>query len=326
MGVDIPNRAVVVVAMATYRRPGPLAAALDALCDQAMSVDPAAEILVVDNDPDGGARATVRRFADRGVRYVHEPQPGISAARNRAMSEARDADALVFIDDDEIPADGWLRALVGAWQKWGGAAVAGPVEHVFAGPIDPWIAASGVFERRRRPSGSVVRGAATSNLLLDVRQLREYGLAFDPRFGISGGSDTMLTHSLTKRGGRIRWCDDAPVLERVDPARISRSWVRFRMLRTSNGWTRTQILLADTPFGRVATKASLGGKAALLVIRGAARYAVGLLGGIVRQRSRGERDLWSGFGMGLGCLGIAKYEYRRHIADGAAARGGLPAG
>jgi glycosyltransferase involved in cell wall biosynthesis len=316
----VADRPRIVVAMATYRRPDRLPAAIAALCDQATTVKPAAEILVVDNDPDGGARAAAGRFADSGVRYVHEPEPGISAARNRALAEAGDADALVFIDDDELPTEGWLRELVGSWQAWQCAAVAGPVEREFDGPIDPWIEASGVFGRRRRPSGSVVRGAATSNLLLDMRRLREYGLAFDPRFGLSGGSDTMLTHSLSQRGGRIRWCDEAAVTERVDPARVSQSWVRFRMLRTSNGWARARIFIADGSVGRVRTKLFLAGKAGLLILRGVARYGAGLLAGAVRLRSRGERDLWSGFGLALGCLGIAKYEYRRYAAHGSPPR------
>jgi glycosyltransferase involved in cell wall biosynthesis len=305
------QHARIVVAMATYRRPHRLPTVLDALCVQAAAVDPAAEILVVDNDPEGGAREAVQRFADRGVRYVHEASPGISAARNRALAEARDADALVFIDDDELPGADWLRGLTDAWQAWQCAAVAGPVEREFTGPIDPWIDASGVFGRRRRPSGSVVRGAATSNLLLDMRQLREHGLGFDPRFGLSGGSDTMLTHSLSRRGALVRWCDEAVVTERVDPARVTRSWVRFRMLRTSNGWARAQILIARAGVGRIGTKLLLGGKALLLMARGVGRCGGGVLAGSVRLRSRGERDLWSGLGVGLACLGVAKYEYRR---------------
>lgn len=325
MEIPFAAGARVVIAMATYRRPDRLPAAIDALCRQATTIEPAAEVVVVDNDPAGGARATVEGFAARGARYVHEPEPGIAAARNRALVEVGDADAVVFIDDDELPAAGWLSTMVASWQAWQCTAVAGPVEREFAGPVDPWITESGIFERRRRRTGTVVTGAATSNLLLDVRQLREYGLTFDARFGLSGGSDTMLTHSLSRRGGRILWCDEAVVTERVDPARVSQGWVRFRTVRTSNGWARTQILLADGPRGRIATSLRLAGKAALLMARGIARYGAGLVTG-VRQRSRGERDLWSGFGIGLGCLGVAKYEYRRRAAHGTLRRGMSAAG
>ena len=49
------------------------------------------------------------------MRYVHEPAPGISAGRNRALDEAGDADLLSFIDDDEVPRPGWLSALIDTW-------------------------------------------------------------------------------------------------------------------------------------------------------------------------------------------------------------------
>ena len=58
-----------------WRRTG----VLTDLVAQAATITPAAGILVVDTDPDGGAADVVRRWADRGVRYVHEPRPGISA-------------------------------------------------------------------------------------------------------------------------------------------------------------------------------------------------------------------------------------------------------
>ena len=45
------------------------------------------------------------------IRYVHEAEPGIVAARNRALDEAS-GDVLVFIDDDEIALPGWPNGLL----------------------------------------------------------------------------------------------------------------------------------------------------------------------------------------------------------------------
>ena len=44
-------------------------------------------VLVVDNDPEAGARETCTGYHP-AVRYVHEPRPGIAAARSRALREA----------------------------------------------------------------------------------------------------------------------------------------------------------------------------------------------------------------------------------------------
>ena len=98
-----PQRLSVVVAVATFRRPDCLARVLPQLVEQAASIDVDASVLVVDNDPEGGASGFVSGFDSSAVRYVHEPRPGISAARNRALDESATADALVFIDDDEEP-------------------------------------------------------------------------------------------------------------------------------------------------------------------------------------------------------------------------------
>ena len=91
----------VVIAVATFRRPDCLARILPPLVEQAGQLGAAASVLVVDNDPDGGAAHYVLSIASPTVRYVHEPRPGIAAARNRALDESAAADVVVFIDDDE---------------------------------------------------------------------------------------------------------------------------------------------------------------------------------------------------------------------------------
>ena len=82
-----------------------------------------------------------------------------------------------------------------------------------------------------------MHGAATNNLLLDLAQLRTLGIRFDDRFGLTGGSDTLLTHTLVKRGAQIRWCDDAVMRETVPVERATRRWALRRTFRTGNGWS-----------------------------------------------------------------------------------------
>ncbi|RZI88301.1 MAG: glycosyltransferase, partial [Microbacterium sp.] len=103
-----------VMAVPTFRRPQAIEAAVRASLPQVNGLEEAtagrarATLLVVDNDPDASARDLVEGL---GVRYVHEPRPGIAAVRNRAIVEAGDATAVVFIDDDEVPEPGWLKEL-----------------------------------------------------------------------------------------------------------------------------------------------------------------------------------------------------------------------
>jgi succinoglycan biosynthesis protein ExoM len=105
----------ITVAVLTYQRPDGIARIVPQLLEQAESITPRAQVLVIDNDPMACARPLVE--AREGVRYVHEPQPGIAAARNRALAETSAADAVVFVDDDEEPGPDWLSELVAVWRR-----------------------------------------------------------------------------------------------------------------------------------------------------------------------------------------------------------------
>jgi glycosyltransferase involved in cell wall biosynthesis len=59
------------------------------------------EIILVDDGSTDGSLALAQTFADRGVRIVAQPNAGASAARNRAMREAR-GEFFQFLDADDL--------------------------------------------------------------------------------------------------------------------------------------------------------------------------------------------------------------------------------
>lgn len=305
----------VVVGVLTYRRPDDLKVALPQLVQQAATLSPAARVLVVDNDPDGSARATVLAaqadFLEVPVAYVHEPHPGIAAARNRALDEARGADLLVFIDDDERPVDDWLARLVRTYLVDRPEAVVGPVVSEYAAKPDAWVTAGRFFDRRRLATGTVTDVAATNNLLLDLHRLEELGLRFDERFGLSGGSDMLLTRQLAHAGGRIVWCDEAVVVDVVPASRVTRDWVLKRAFRSGNTWSRTSVVLADGRLGRAKVRARLTAQGAVRAAGGAARIGVGTVTRSLSLRARGRRTLARGAGMLAGAYGTVYVEYAR---------------
>lgn len=313
-------RAHVLIAVLTFRRPRELARVLPALLDQARGLGESAGVLVVDNDPDGGARALAESFG--GVAYVHEPQPGIAAARNRALNEAAawQADALVFIDDDEMPGEQWLSRLVDSWHEWGCAAVSGPVLSTFETAPDPWVQASGAFDPRHRPTGAAVPGAATNNLLLDCTALHELGLRFDERLGLSGGEDTMFTHQLVALGGEIRWCAEAAVLEPVAPDRATRRWVLTRAYRAGTSWSAMELSLARGRGGRLVTRLDLLVRALVKGSLGAGQLLAGVVLRNVSMSARGACELASYGGLLAGAFGASFAEYRRGRPTGTASR------
>lgn len=304
----------VLVAVLTYRRPGSLAELLGVLLGQAASTQ--ADVLVVDNDPDAGARAVVDQLADHAgagvsLTYVHEPCPGIAAARNRALVEASEYDLLVFLDDDERPVDRWLALLLATYVEHGCAAVVGPVVSTFEHPPSRWVRAGRFFERRRLRTGTEVAVAATNNLLLDLREIRRLHLTFDVRFGISGGSDTLFTRELHQRGGVLVWCDEALVMDVVPAARLRARWVLLRAFRSGNAWTRTSVALADTSAQRALARLQLSITGGIRVLGGLAQVALGVASADVGHRARGCRTLARGAGMLAAVFGYIYSEYRR---------------
>jgi succinoglycan biosynthesis protein ExoM len=298
----------VTIAMLTYRRPDDLRAAVPALLAQIASSDVEASILVVDNDPDGNAMPFAANYVDEPVRFVHEPKPGIAAARNRALAESDAADMLIFIDDDERPESGWLDHLIGTWSRTGAAAVVGPVISTFEEEPAEWITAGRFFVRRRLPTGTEIDVAATNNLLLDMEVIRRFALAFDERFSASGGSDTFFTREIHRRGGRMIWCDEAIVVDVVPTTRANRRWVLQRALRTGNSWSRTSVALEQNPITRLGRRLLLSAQGMARIVGGAGRMAVGT------HQARGTRTLARGAGMTSGAWGYTYVEYRRRAS------------
>lgn len=100
---------LVSVVLATRDRPEALREALEALLALAY---PRYEIIVVDNAPLTDATARLLESYPT-VRYVLEPRPGLSWARNRGTLEAR-GEIVAFTDDDIVVDQHWLTELVRA--------------------------------------------------------------------------------------------------------------------------------------------------------------------------------------------------------------------
>jgi hypothetical protein len=93
------------LAICTRNRPEALEKCLSSI--RSLSPQPN-EIIVVDNDPSSGlAQAVTNLFPE--VRYVPEPRPGLSAARNTAVRTCGGG-IIAFTDDDVLVHAGWIGA------------------------------------------------------------------------------------------------------------------------------------------------------------------------------------------------------------------------
>jgi hypothetical protein len=302
----------VLVGVLTYRRPGELAEMLPVVLAQvdALPAGVRGEVLVVDNDPAGSARAVATSAGHPALRYVVEPTPGIAAGRNRVLTESAGRDTVVFVDDDEVPGEGWLAHLLDTQQRTGADVVAGTVVSDLGPDPGAWLRA-GAFARRRLPTGTLLDVAATNNLLVQADVLRRTGVRFDPAFGLTGGEDTMFTRQLRAAGARMVWCAEAVVTDRVPPGRRSARWVLQRAYSAGNTVTRVDLALAGSARARRTARVRGTGAGVLRVAGGAVRWLAGLLTRSLDRRVQGARTTARGLGMAAGALGSSYQEYRR---------------
>jgi len=98
---------IATVVVCTRDRPEDLQRCLEAFMRMP---DDGQEYLVIDNCPSSdGTQELVKNYPK--VRYVREDVPGSSAARNRALREAKH-EFVAFTDDDATPDPNWLRSLL----------------------------------------------------------------------------------------------------------------------------------------------------------------------------------------------------------------------
>jgi succinoglycan biosynthesis protein ExoM len=236
------------VCICTYKRPGVIET-LNSIASQHLPDGVEIEAVVVDNDENRFADALVRLWASDApipVTYGVEPRRNIALARNRALSLAS-GDWIALIDDDEIADAEWLKALLGAAERYKADAVIGHVAAVYPAGAPKWFVAADPLSRRWGPSGTVCETGSTANALLAAKVAAAY--EFDPAFGHSGGEDTDFFSRLSTGGGRIVVENSAIVRERIPPERLSSTYLRRRAVRSgqSYGLMRLRTL---TPLGR----------------------------------------------------------------------------
>ena len=186
------------------------------------------EVIVVDNDPASGlTRPVAERFPE--VRYVQEPRPGLSAARNAGVLNCRGA-IVAFTDDDVIVHPGWIGAIGAAFRDQDVIAVTGlvlPAELATrpstsfrsANPRSGGDTAAIDFDRAffastKHLGARVWRLGAGANMAFRREAFERVGL-FDERLGAGAAGcseDSEMWYRLLAEGHRCRytrqrrWC------------------------------------------------------------------------------------------------------------------------
>jgi succinoglycan biosynthesis protein ExoM len=220
------------VCICTYQRSRYLAYLLERLAQEETGGQFTHSVLVVDNDRDRSAESLVKTFAKSSpveVQYSVEPRQSIALARNMAVKNAR-GDFIVFIDDDEFPAEQWLKKLFTECVERGVDGVLGPVKPYYE--IDPpsWVVTAGFYDRPTYPTGLIIDGkkGRTGNVLLRKAIFAGEPDPFRPEFRT--GEDQDFFQRMISKGHVFTWCNEALAYEWVPPIRWNRTFLLKRAL------------------------------------------------------------------------------------------------
>jgi glycosyltransferase involved in cell wall biosynthesis len=228
--------ALVSVVIATYRRPALLRDTVLSLRDAAVPDGVAVEVVVIDNDPDGGSGPAAAELAHQlrepfFLRYVHEPRKGLSHARNRGIEEAR-GDVIAFLDDDVYVSAGWLVAVLECFGRTGATAVGGrTVAHWEGQPEEavrrsPHGTVNADLLRDQELPGRVMPGGGNAAFR---RSAFADGMRFAPELGRVGNvllsaEDSDLFQRLRAAGGSVWHCAGAVVGHRISGERLTAAY------------------------------------------------------------------------------------------------------
>lgn len=271
----------VAVCACTYQRPDGLRRLLDGVAAQTFDrlrsergEAPRLSVVIADNEGSAEVRRICETFAaETGIACacVHEPQRGISFARNACLEHLpAECDVFAFIDDDEVPEPDWLDQLLLAQRRTGADVVHGRVVPHFEGEVPQWIADGGFFAVPRRGHGvklpqiadlAPLDRAATNNVLVRAEPVRVHGLRFAPAFALSGGSDTLFFRTMHALGCRTVHAAHAVVAEHVPASRANLGYLMRVRFKTGNTAARIdaqmdKIAPSDSAAKRVSAAAS----------------------------------------------------------------------
>ncbi|MDJ0774658.1 MAG: glycosyltransferase [Mastigocoleus sp. MO_167.B18] len=258
----------------THNRDTYLGAAIDSLLAQNFAAS--FEVVVVDNKSSDRTREVVeQRLSDPRLKYIYEPQIGLSVARNTG-AKVSCGEILAYLDDDAVASESWLQILYSAYEQNPKLAIAGGKVTLLWPPgkqAPVWLSASlagnlGAYDLGESTVYIDNPGLTPRGLNYSIRRcfLDEIG-GFDPNLGRVGknllsNEELQMTELALSKGWEVAYLPNALVAHNVSEERIKRSWF-FR-----RGWWQG---ISECYREQLAGTAGIG-----QLVRGSERFLRGL--------------------------------------------------
>jgi glycosyltransferase involved in cell wall biosynthesis len=241
MNNETPSPLISVV-ICTYNRCESLAVTLGALERMCISPELTWELLVVDNHSSDQTATTVRSFTKHGtalpLKYIFEPSPGLSHARNRGVRESQGT-IIAFLDDDVIVSPEWLIEVRKAFQLYDPICIGGRVllgekrprptwwHHAYDGAVGEFDRGTSTIVYEQHDRGRIGIGA---NMIFMRVAFSGYGL-FRTDMGktpnqLNTGEETDLVERLRRGREMIVYYPGALVYHCPSAERFSKRYLR----------------------------------------------------------------------------------------------------
>lgn len=216
----------IVVGVCTFHRNQLLDGTLESLSRMNLPEDATVELVVVDNDENGGARTIFEDY--QGIfpfesHYVIEPHQGIVHARNRVIEEALKLNAteIAYVDDDEIVSQQWLTALWEFYTNSFHTGACGPMYRLLPPGTDEVLLKFWPnFRERERGDECML---STNNCLFSTNVVRpdKMNMRFDEFFNQIGGEDGAFALVAMRKGAHFAYVPEAITIERFTKKRAT---------------------------------------------------------------------------------------------------------
>jgi glucosyl-dolichyl phosphate glucuronosyltransferase len=245
------------IIVCTYNRAESLKDTLAALARLEVLPTREWEVVIVDNNSHDHTRQVVEE-AQRTwprLRYVFEPDQGLSHARNRGIAEST-GEMILFTDDDVLPETDWMEATLTGLEKYQADACGGYIAPIWETPPPAWLTERfyGFLAVRTDrtddyPIESVSQAPFGANMAIRKAVFDKVG-QFDTNRGRKGkvlasGEDGEMFERILAAGHKAVFLGQSRVHHKVETFRLTKRYFRRWRFQTSRNIAQSRGMAGD---------------------------------------------------------------------------------
>lgn len=228
------------IVICTYNRASYLKSCLLSLVNQSLSQAALeVEIVIVDNNSSDATKNVVEELQNQSrfpLRYIFEPQQGLSFARNAGI-QASQFEIIAFLDDDAVALPDWLESILLTFSSTPSSVVCGPIDLNWESSKPSWLPESMFYFLGFLSFGNTIRELTQpgespfgGNVAIKKDIFSQVGF-FNPKLGRVGArlldsEEIDLFSRVRKSGAKIWYCPSMKIRHAVAAARTRKDFFK----------------------------------------------------------------------------------------------------